>query len=63
MEKQLLAKAHIAKWNKLTVSEVSEFSNTTIDETALAMFKRQGSRGITIVILQIKLIFCLTKSL
>ena len=52
MGKYLLAKAHIAKLNELTESEVSELTSTTIDEEALAILKRQDSRGITIVRLQ-----------
>ena len=57
MGKHLLAKAHIAKLNKLTESEVTELISSTVDETALAILKRQGSRGITIVSLQRKIIF------
>jgi len=49
MGKHLLAKAHIAKLNELTESEVTELTSSTVDETALAILKRQGSRGITIV--------------
>jgi len=55
--KHLLAKAHSAKWNELTESEVTELNSSTVDETALAILKRQGSRGITIVSLQRKSIF------
>jgi len=47
--KHLLAKAHIAKLNELTESEVSELTSTTVDETALAILMRQGNRRITIV--------------
>jgi len=43
MGKHMLAKAHIAKLNELTEVEVSELTSTTVDETALAMLKRQGS--------------------
>jgi len=43
MGKHLLAKAHIAKLNKLTESEVTELTSSTLDETALAILKRQGS--------------------
>ena len=57
MGKHLLAKAHIAKLNELTESEVTELTSTTVDETTLAILKRQGSRGITIVSLQRKTIF------
>jgi uridylate kinase len=57
MGKHLLAKAHIAKLNELTVSEVTEMTSSTVDETALAILKRQRSRGITIVSLQRKPIF------
>jgi hypothetical protein len=49
MGKHLLAKAHIAKLNKLTVSEVTELPSSTVAETALAILKRQGSRGIPIL--------------
>ena len=57
MGKHLLAKAHIAKLNELTESEVTELTSSTVDETALAILKRQGSRGITIVSFQRKIIF------
>jgi len=57
MGKHLLAKAHIAKLNELTESEVTELTGSTVGETALAILKRQGSRGITIVSLQRKIIF------
>jgi len=49
MGKHLLAKAHIAKLNELTESEVTELTSSKVDETALAILKRQGSRGITLV--------------
>jgi len=49
MGKHLLAKAHIAKLNELIESEVTEFTSSTVDEKALAILKRQGSRGITTV--------------
>ena len=52
MGKHLLAKAHIAKLNELTESEVTDLTCSTVDETALAILKRQGSRVITIVSLQ-----------
>jgi len=57
MRKHLLRKAHIAKLNELTQSEVTELTSSTVDETALAILKRQGSRGIKIVSLQRKTIF------
>ena len=57
MGKHLLAKAHIAKLNELTESEVTELTSTMVDETALVISKRQGSRGITIVSLQRKFRF------
>ena len=56
MGKHMLAKAHIAKLNELTESEVTELSSFTLDETALAIVKRQRSRGITIVCSQRKII-------
>jgi len=43
MGKHLLAKAHIAKLNELTGSAVTELTSSTVDETALAILKRQGS--------------------
>jgi hypothetical protein len=57
MGKHLLAKSHIAKLNELTESEVTELTSSTVDETALAILKRQRSRGITIVSFQRKTIF------
>jgi len=56
MGKHWLAKAHIAKLNELTESEVTELTSSTVNEAALAILKRQGSRGITIVSSQEKLI-------
>jgi hypothetical protein len=57
--KHFLATAHIAKLNELTMSEVTELTSSTVDETGLAIMKRQGRRGIPIVSSQrkIKLIF------
>jgi hypothetical protein len=49
MGKDLLAKAYIAKWNKATESDVSELPSLTVNEKALAVLKRQGSRSIAIV--------------
>jgi len=57
MGKHLLAKAHIAKLNKLTESEVTELTTSTVEETALKILKWQGSRGITIVSAQRKIRF------
>ena len=57
MGKHLLGKAHIAKLNELTETEVTELTSVMVDETALAILKRQGSRGITIVSLLRKFIF------
>jgi len=57
MRNHLLAKAHIAKLNESSESEVTELTSSTVDETALAIMKRQGSRGITIVSSQRKIIF------
>jgi len=56
MGKHLVAKVHIAKLNELTELEVTELTSSTVDETALAILKRQGSRGITIVSLQRKFV-------
>jgi len=55
--KYLLAKGHIAKLNEITESEVTKMTSLTVDETALAILKGQGSRGITIVSLRTKFIF------
>jgi hypothetical protein len=57
MGTHLLANAHIAKLNKLTKSEVTELTSTTVNETAWAILNRHGSRGITIVSLQRKFRF------
>jgi hypothetical protein len=55
MGKPLLGKAHIAKLNELIVSEVTELTSSMEDEKALAILKRQGSRGIPIVSSQRKI--------
>jgi len=55
--KHLLAKAPIATSNDLTESEVTELTSSMVDETALAILKRQGSWGITIVSSQSQIIF------
>jgi hypothetical protein len=55
MGKHLLAKAHIAMLNELTLSEVTELTSSTVAETALAILKQQGSRGIPIVSSQRKI--------
>jgi len=57
MGKHLLAKAHIAKYNEGTESEVTELTRSTVDETALAILRRQGSQRITIVGLLSQVIF------
>jgi len=57
MGKHLLAKAHIAKLNESTETKVTELTSTTVDETALAILKRQGSWGIIIVRMQRKIRF------
>jgi len=57
MGKHLLAKVHIAKLNELTVSEVTELTSLTLEETSLAIPKRKGSRGIPIVNSQLKFKF------
>jgi len=55
MGKHLIAKVHIVKLNESTETEVTELTRTTVDETALAILKRQGSRGITKVSMQRKI--------
>jgi len=57
MGRHLLRKSQIAKLNKLTESEVTELSSSTVNGTALATLTSQGSRGITIVSVQRKSIF------
>jgi len=57
MGKRLLANEHIARLNELTVSAVTEWTSSTVDETALAILKREGSRGIPIVSLRRKFKF------
>jgi hypothetical protein len=52
-----LAKAYIAKLNELTESEATELSSLTVNEIALAILNRQGSRGITTVRSQCQIIF------
>ena len=48
MGNHLLATVHIAKLNEITESGVTELTSSKVDETALAIMMRQGSRGITI---------------
>jgi len=55
--KHLLGNAHVAKWNKLTESAVTELTSFTVDETGLSILQNQGSRGILIVSVPIKFIF------
>ena len=57
MRNHFVTKAHIAKLNELTESEVTQLTSLTVDETALASLRKQGSRGITIVCLQREFIF------
>jgi len=53
----LQAIARITKLHKLPESELTELTSSTVDETALAIMKRHGSRGITIVSSQREIIF------
>jgi hypothetical protein len=46
MGKHLLAKAHIPKLKELAVSEVTELTSSTVDETGLAIRKWQGRQCI-----------------
>jgi len=55
--KHLLANAHIANLYELSESAVTEWTSSTVDETALAILQRQGSRRITIVGVPRKMIF------
>jgi hypothetical protein len=56
MGNHLLAKAHIAKLNKLTESEVTELTSSTVNEIAFAILNRDGSWRITIVYSQSEVI-------
>jgi len=49
MGKGWLANKNIAKRKELTESELTELTSSMVKETTLAILKRQGSRGITIV--------------
>jgi len=60
MGKHLLAKAHIAKLNKLTELEVTELTSSMVDEITLAIVKGQWSWGITIVSSQRQIVFDIT---
>ena len=55
--KHLLAKDLIAQLNDSSESEVTELTSSIVEETALAILKRQASRGITIVCCQSKMRF------
>jgi len=57
MGKHFLANAHLARLNAVTYSEVIVLNSSTVIETALAILKRQGSWGITIVSSQRELKF------
>jgi hypothetical protein len=43
MGQHLRAKAHLAKLNELTMSEVTELTSLMVDESALAILKRKGN--------------------
>ena len=57
MGKHLQAKVHIPRLKQYTVSEVTELSSSTVDESALAILKRRRSQAIPIVRLQRKFKF------
>jgi hypothetical protein len=57
MGKHLLAKVHIVKLNQFTVSDVTELTSSTLDETAWAILKEQATQGIPIVCSQRKIKF------
>jgi len=59
MGKHSLGKAHITKLNKFTQWEGTELTSSTVDDSALAILRRQQSRGITIVSVQRKFIFAI----
>jgi len=56
MRKYLLARTHIAKLNELTKLELTGLTCSMVDETALPILRRQGSRGMSIVSSQMKFI-------
>jgi len=49
MGTHLLATSYIAQLNELPETEVTKLTSTTVDQTAVAILKRQGSQGITLV--------------
>jgi len=55
--KHILTKAHIAKLNKLTESELIKLTSLTVDKTALVILKREESQGIRTVCSQREFIF------
>jgi hypothetical protein len=57
MGQYLLAKGFIVKLKEWTESNVIELTSSTMDDKALSISKRQGSRGVTIATLRWKLIF------
>jgi len=57
MSTNLLGKDHNAKLNKLSESVVTELTSSMVNETALAILKRQGIQRITIGSLRTQMIF------
>jgi hypothetical protein len=57
MRNHLLANKQIAMLNQLPESEGTKLTSSTVDETALAILKRQGSREILIVRSKRKFVF------
>jgi hypothetical protein len=57
MGKHLHSNAYIAKLDELTEIAVTELTSAMVNDTAFAILKRQGSRGITIASLQRKISF------
>jgi len=55
--KHMEAQVHMAKLNESRESEVTKLTGSIINGTALAILKRWGSRGITIVSSQSKFMF------
>ena len=53
----MLPKSHITELYELTESEVTQLTCSMVDETAVSILTRQGSRGIEIVSLQSKFKF------
>jgi hypothetical protein len=57
MGKDLLAKLHIVMFNKLSQSDDTQLTSSTVNKTAFSILLRQGSQGIPVVSSKRKFIF------